>query len=264
MNRLPILLLAVLLFCSAACGTDDGNSTNLEAARSSYSKGFYLEAETGYERYLQVEPQGEFRKEAWERLLDIALNIKGDLERSVALLDAMSLELGEDKAEAWRVMYRLGEIYARMGKRQKAIEAFEKCLILAVDFPEKTVQTQLKLARVYRAMGNYDLVMDTLENCSRNANNDPDRADCLYELAQSCSLINNWVMVRQSIEKLLTLQNIDSEMRAMATFLLAEAYEYDRRYQDAESLLKSILDTYPNPKVVEARLKALAGMQRRK
>lgn len=262
MNRLSILLLAVLLLCSAACGNDSGTKSNLEAARDAYSKGFYLEAETGYERYLQLQPQGEFRTEAWNRLLDISLNIKGDLERSVALLDAMSLELGNDKAAAWQVMFQLGEIYDRMGKRQKSIEAFEKALMLAIDMPGETVQTQLRMARVYRSLGNYDLVMDTLMNCSRNAQSDADKARCLYELAQSSSLINNWGMVRQSIEELLLLKGVDEEMQAMATFLLAEAYEDERRYAEAISLLKSIQDTYPNPKVVEARLKALEGIQR--
>ncbi|WP_147819521.1 tetratricopeptide repeat protein [Salidesulfovibrio onnuriiensis] len=261
MNRFTIALLAALLLCCAACGSETEDSVNLSAARDSYSKGFYLEAETGYERYLQLNPQGEFRKEAWERLLEISLNIKGDLERSVALLDAMALELGDDKAEAWRVLYRLGDIYDQMGKRQKSIEAFEKCLILAIDMPAETVKTQLRMARVYRSLGNYDLVMDTLQNCSRNAENDAARAQCLYELAQSCSLINNWNMVKKSIEELLTLNGVDPETRAMATFLLAEAYEDEHRYAEAVSLLKSILDTYPNPMVVEARLKALAAIK---
>jgi len=258
MNRITMVLLAALLLC-AACSQDKGGSADLAKARESYSKGFYLEAESGYERYLQLRPQGKFRKEAWERLVDISLNIKGDLERAVSLLDAMSLELGDDKAEAWRVMFRLGDIYDQMGKRQKSIEAFEKCLMLAIDFPEETVKTQLRIARVYRSMGNYDLVMDTLQECSRNADNDADRAKCLYELAQSCSLINNWGIVKKSIEELLTLKDVDQETQAMATFLLAEAYENERRYEEAAKLLKSILNTYPNPKVVEARLKALAS-----
>lgn len=257
MNHLRVLLLAALLLCSAACGSDT-QSQDLVKARDAYSQGFYLESETGYERYLQLNPQGTHRKEAWERLLEISLNIKGDMHRAVSLLEAMSLELGGNKREAWQVMYRLGGIYNQMGKRQKAVEALEKSLMLAEGFPDAIVKTQLKLARIYRAQGNYDLVMEALQNCASNADTQDAKAQCFFELAQSYSLINNWTQVRTSLNELLKLENVDSEMRAMAIFLLAESYDYDHDYDKARELLKSILKTYPNPKVVEARLKALA------
>lgn len=254
-----LFLTAVMLWC-AACGGQPVDA-DLKAAREQYSQGYYLQSETGYERYLQRNPQGEFRKEAWNRLLNIALNIKGDLERSVSLLEAMSLEESHDKLERWKIMYQLGDIYMQLGKRSKAVETLEKSLMLAEDMPEQTVKTQLRLARIYRLQGNYDLVMEALNNCAESAATNEDKATCLYELAQSYSLINNWGLVRKALEQLLALDNVDEERRAMATFLLAEAFEYAHDYDKVRSLLESIRETYPNPKVVEARLRALKGQK---
>ncbi len=82
------IMLAVVTFLTAACSGESSSGTeDIERARDSYSRGFYLEAEKDYERYLQVKPQGQFRKEAWERLSEIAVTIKGDLDRAVVLLD---------------------------------------------------------------------------------------------------------------------------------------------------------------------------------
>ena len=251
---ITILALLALLGCSrsGSPGMED-----IERARESYSKGFYLEAEKDYERYLQVEPQGEYRKEAWERLSEIAVTIKGDLDRAVVLLEAMYLELGSDPADGWRIMFQLGEVYAQLGNRTKAIESFEKCLVHASSDPDRTCRTQLRMARLYRAMGNYDLVAVTLTNCADTAVDNEARAKCLYELAQSYSFISNWSQSKRALETLLTLDGVEQETRSLSIFLLADIYENERNYTKTKELLESILTTYPNPKVVETRLASL-------
>ncbi len=261
MNALKVLLLATVMLWCVSCGGQEIDK-DLKTAREQYSQGFYLQSETGYERYLQAHTQGKFRKEAWKRLLEIALDVKGDLKRAAALLEAMSLEQSGNKLETWKIMYQLGDIYLQLGKRSKAVESLEKALMLADGKPEWIVKTQLRLARIYRLQGNYDLVLEALNNCADCASSDDDKASCLYEFAQSYSLINNWTQVRKALNELLELKNIDQEKRALAIFLLAEAYEYDHDKEKAKSLLKSILKTYPNPKVVEARLRALEGKKK--
>jgi len=227
---------------------------DIERAREAYSKGFYLEAEKDYERYLQVEPQGEFRREAWDKLSEIAVSIKGDLDRAVVLLEAMYLELGTDPDDAWRIMFQLGDVYAQLGSRAKAIESFEKCLVHAMNSPENSYATQLRMAKLYRSMGNYELVADTLENCADSAIDDESKARCLYELAQSYSFISNWSQSKRALEALLELKNVTEETRVLSIFLLADIYENERDYRKTKELLESILTTYPNPKVIESRL----------
>jgi tetratricopeptide (TPR) repeat protein len=256
MQRILMLtLLAAAMFFAVACSRDRSpGDEDIQRARESYSKGFYLEAEKDYERYLQVEPQGEFRREAWDRLSEIAVTIKADLDRAVVLLEAMYLELGMDKDAAWQIMFQLGDVYAQLGNPVKAIEAFEKCLSHAEGSPRRTYATLLRMARLHRSMGNYDLVAMTLENCADSATDGAGKARCLYELAQSYSFVGNLSQAKRTVETLLATPDVDEETRVLAVFLLADIYENERDYPEARQLLESILATYPNPKVVEARL----------
>ncbi|QGY39498.1 tetratricopeptide repeat protein [Pseudodesulfovibrio cashew] len=261
---LAIVILAALF---AATGCDRGGGPgreDIEHAREAYSKGLYLEAEKNYERYLQDEPQGRFRTEAWNRLSEIAISVKGDLDRAVVLLEAMYLELGTDPEAAWRIMFQLGDIYAQLGNRSKALESFEKCMVYAVESPEHTYVTQLRMAKLYRNMGNYDMVAVTLENCADSAKDDDAKARCLYELAQSYSFISNWNQSRRALETLLSLDGVKEQTRVLAVFLLADIYENERDYNKARELLQSIVKTYPNPKVVETRLANLPYIEPQK
>lgn len=259
MKRIILLItLATAIIFAVACSRESSpGSEDIDRAREAYSKGFYLEAEKNYERYLQIEPQGEYRKEAWNRLSEIAVTIKGDHDRAVVLLEAMYLELGTDRDAAWRIMFQLGEVYAELGDPQKSIEAFEKCLVHASEVPEHTYKTQLRMAKLYRAMGNYDLVAATLENCADSAVDSETKAMCLYELAQSYSFISSWNQARKALEGLLELKDVPEDSHALAVFLLADIYENERNYAKSKQLLESILTTYPNPKVVESRLASL-------
>ena len=154
-------------------------------------------------------------------------------------------------------MFQLGEVYSELDNTPKAIEAFEKCLIHGADSPEHTYRTQLRMARLYRNMGSYDLVAVTLENCADSAQDTESKARCLYELAQSYTFISSWTQAAKALEQLLDLKDITDETRALAVFLLADIYENERNYAKTRSLLESILTTYPNPKVVETRLSNL-------
>jgi len=170
------------------------------------------------------------------------------------LLEAMYLELGSDPDDAWRIMYHLGDVYAQLGNLTKAVESYEKCLVHAGQSAERTCKTQLRMAKLYRAMGNYDLVSVTLTSCAETAQDSESKAKCLYELAQSYSFISNWSQSKRALEALLALPDVSEETRALSVFLLADIYENERNYAKTRELLKSILNTYPNPKVVETRL----------
>lgn len=255
MQRIIIAMIMVLACLMAACTPEKtAGAEDIELARDAYSKGFYLEAEKNYERYLQVEPQGEFRKEAWDRLSEIAINIKGDYDRAVVLLEAMYLELGSDNEIAWKIMFELGNAYEELGNRAKAMESYEKCLVHSVDSPENTYKTQLRMARLYRKMGSFDMVAATLESCADSAEDVDVKSHCLYELAQSYSFIGSWYQARTTLETLLDIPDIPTEVKALSIFLMADIYEHERDYETTRKLLESILDTYPNRKVVESRL----------
>lgn len=249
-----LLLLALLL---PACDRrEQGATADIESAREAFSRGFYLEAETGYERYLQKEPQGLLRREAWNRLLEISMNVKGDVDRSVMLLEAMYLEYGTAPTVGADLLFLLGDLYEQQGNRAKAMESWDKCLKLSTD-PEKTGPVLIRLARAQRNQRDFEAAQETLERCAKEARTPELKARCLYEAAQNFAFTQSFGRARTTLEELLALSGVPDESRALAAFLLVDIYEHEGRTAEARKLLESIRDTYPNPLVIEARLKSL-------
>lgn len=261
MNLTRLLALALLVVSVTACGRGGGEASDLETVRQAYTKGFYLEARSGYERYLQLYPKGEHRLEAWERLLEIALNVSGNLERAISLLEAMILEYGHDNEVAWNLMNRLAELYEQGGQRVKALEAREKSLDFIGGDTERSVRTRLAMARLQRAQREYGLAVDLLKGCAGQAAEPKLRALCLYEEAQTYSFMQSWGQAKEVLEILVREKQAEPKIYAQAVFLLADVYEQELNFDKARELFKSIQASYPNPKVIEIRLQNLGKDQ---
>ena len=256
-----LLAAALILFgiAAAACGDNGAPKVDpmLQAANDAYSQGLYLEAETAYERYLQDRPQGTSRELAWTRLLEIAQDVKDDPVKAASLLEAMVLEFGRDETKAFRMLSSLGGLYARQGDTAKALHSWERALELGVDDPDGVAHIYLQMARLYRRKGQYDLLAEVLLDGSTTATTPSLRAKCLYELAQAFSINQNWPQVIKYLGQIMTMKDVDEEQHSLAVYLLAEAYEHEHHIAKARELLQSIRETYPNPLVIEARLKGL-------
>lgn len=258
MARAGLCLLLVLALFLPACGRSEPPAgPDIEAAREAFSRGFYLEAETGYERYLQKEPKGRLRREAWNRLLEISLHVKGDVDRSIMLLEAMYLEFGSDPASSADMLVLLGDLYEQQGNHAKAQESWEKSLEGMQGDPAKSVPVLIRLARAKRGQRDFDGAQEALERCAAMADDPELKARCLYESAQNYSFTQSYGRARTTLEELLALPGVSSENRALAIFLLVDVCEHEGRIADARKLLESIRNTYPNPLVIEARLESL-------
>lgn len=253
-----VLLLTLAVFFSgvfAACsGPGSSEKADLEVVREAYMNGFYIEAKDGYERYLQLYPKGDHRLEAWERLLEIALNVKGDLDRSIVLLEAMILEYGEKSDAAWQLMFQLAELYEQRGDRSKALDTWEKCLDLSKSNDQRKVETMLRMAGVHRVLRNYDRALTLLQQCENIAPDGATRARCQYEEAQTYSFMQSWGQAKEVLEVIMADGVAEEDIQALAVFLLADVYEQELDYARARELFESIKDIYPNPKVIQIRL----------
>ena len=252
-----ICLAFVLVAALQACDSAPKADPVLEAARHAYLNGYYMEAEMRYEEYLQSSPQGADRLEAWTRLLDLAVNVRSDLKKGVDLLEATLLEYGDDPDKALPLMTKLGDLYERTGNRDKAVELWQSSLGTGNLPPDVVVSIMLKMAKSYREQGYFDLAMDVYQDCARAAPDPGSKAQCLYELAQTYSFVQNFAQARATCEEVRRINGAPAEIQALATFLLAEISEYERKPSEARKLLESIQETYPNPKAVEIRLKNL-------
>ncbi|MEF2146537.1 MAG: tetratricopeptide repeat protein [Desulfovibrionaceae bacterium] len=254
-SHVAALMLALSICLTGCFGTGSGEKADIRVARDAFNNGFYIEAKNGYERYLQVYPKGDYRLEAWERLLEIALNVKGDLDRAVVLLEAMILEFGESMDVAWQRMFQMGELYEQRGNRNKALETWEKCLDYAGDDEARLVETQIRMAAVHRVLRNYDQALTLLQQSERMAPDGPTRARIQYEEAQTYSFMQSWGQAKEVLEVIMADGVADEEIHSLAVFLLADVYEQELDYGRARELFESIQDTYPNPKVIQVRLK---------
>lgn len=252
-----LLALVLLVVAMTACDQGGKDTSDLEAVREAYTQGFYLEARSGYERYLQLYPKGADRLEAWDRLLEIALNVSGDLDRAIGLLEAMILEYGQDQETTWELMNRLGELYEQNGQRVKALEWRERSLEFSGGDPQKTVPTRIAMALLQRSQREYDLAVDLFKACAEETKDPELRALCLYEEAQTYSFMQSWGQAKEVLEVIVAEKQAEEKIYAQSVFLLADVYEQEMKFDKAKELFQSILDTYPNPKVIEIRLQNL-------
>jgi len=249
----------VLAALCAACGrgADQGAEVDLGIARDAYSSGYFLEAETAYERYLQSDPQGRHRLEAWTRLVDICSGVKGDPDKAVTLLETATLEFSARPKENWPLLFRLGELYELRGQRRKALDVWGRCLDTAGGDTAKIVLAQVRMAIANRALGKTDIAVDLLTQAIAKAPDTESKSRAMYELAQTYSLAWNWPKTIAMLDGILAMDKASAELKVMSTFLLADAYEAERNLPKARELLVSIKDSYPNPEVVISRLASL-------
>ncbi len=249
---LSLAALLLLAACDRAVSEDSGR--DLSIAREAYTGGYFLEAETAYERYLQSDPQGKHRLEAWSRLVEINTSVKGDQAKGVTLLETATLEFATRPELNWPLLYRLGELYEQTGQRKKAMDAWGRCLDTAGKDAARAVQAQMRMAVAGRALGQHDQAVELLSQAVAQAPDAELKGRAMYELAQTYGLSWNWPKSKAILTDLLAMDKAPQDLKVMGTFLLAEAYESERDIAKARELLLSIKDTYPNPEVIVARL----------
>lgn len=257
MRRLLGLALMVLML--AAC-SGAGRDTMISQADEEYAAGNYLKAESLYERYLEANPQGKGRWRAWQRLADISLTVTGNARKGAALLESALLEYSENTERAAGILWRLARVYTDLRDWDSATDAWNNLIDHheALDHePGHAWEVYWNLGKIYQFQGRYDMAKDSMLSCMEVAPDDPARAQCMYELAQAFGLLKNREQAQSWLEKLLELEGVDPELQALGAYLLAELAESEGDMDRAKQLLESIRETYPNPKVIEARLKHL-------
>lgn len=276
MRLFALILLLALCAGLAGCPGQEGGDDALASARKAYSIGHFSEAERIYQHYLQAKPKGKQRFEAWNRLVEISINVVGDYEKAAGLLNSMYLEFGDDPARAWDLLKRLATVYEQMQRLGDAIKVWRKALALPGLVPEQRGEVYLRMAALLRQQREYAQAGQVLDACVQESPPPEVTAACLYlhaqvlenmlRRAQAQTLDNKYgdldvAAVQQRIKGLLnrirTREGVSQERKAMATFLLADLLESQGQKEQARELFASIRETYPNPMVIEARLKGL-------
>ncbi|NDV26256.1 lipopolysaccharide assembly protein LapB [Desulfovibrio sp. JC010] len=255
MKRFMIIIIASLLLMLQGCDKPaDNTSEVIDKARANFISGFYVDSEKGFERYLQDNPQGEHRLEAWDYLVRIAAEVRHDSDRGAAILEAMYLEFGHKAEQAAKLKLRLAEMYIRTGQYKTAVEALEKSLEFSNQPQVQLDSTRTMLAETFRKLRNYDLAIYTYNDIAKTTENPTTKARALFEMAHTLTLIQAWERAESELEKLIRMDGVPEEIHAEATFMLADIYEHRHEYKRAAQLLEKIVDTYPNPYAVRYKL----------
>lgn len=255
MRRCLIIIFTSLLLMVQGCEKPaDNTSEVIEKARTNFISGFYVDSEKGFERYLQDNPQGDYRLEAWDYLVRIAAEVRHDSERGAAILEAMYLEFGHKPELAAKMKRQLAEMYIRNNQYKIAVEALEKSLEFPGQPQKQLDETRVLLAETFRKLRNYDLAIYTYNDLADSTKNPTTRSRALFEMAHTLTLIQAWERAESELVKLIKMDGVPEDIHAEAAFMLADIYEHRHEYKRAAELLEKVVDTYPNPYAVRFKL----------
>ncbi len=252
-----VFFLTTLVCCTLlGCQPERDNSTRniLNEARRAYVDGSFYHAETLLEQYLDKSGDPIGRKEAWNRLFDIVVTVRGDGTRGLRILKAMALEFNEDPILLAETRYRSGELHDRMGETDKAILDWQKYLDLAKkDTPERG-KVMLRLARLCTELERYDDAQMWLSRCVKTISDPEEISICKLEQGHTAFLMGKDEEAITFFTSLSHDLKANHQLRPIAIFALAQVYERMRKRRKAAELYSSILTTHPNPQAVRLRL----------
>lgn len=251
-------ILAFAVFLSVSCGKPaDPETELLHSARTAYITGENLTAEDLYQKYLQGYPDGGYRLEAWNRLCDIAVNLRKDKAGAVPLIEAMLLEYGADANLRPELLRRAAQLQADLHEYPKACEYFEKYLGEAGVPPTDRNTARQLLAKLYELQRREDDSLRVLREC--HAEKDPGSVflDCKLESANLLVRMQQYDAAAASLMELRDQVSAGSLVWSRAGFLLGEIYEHNHENDKAVAMYQSILDSFPNPQAVRSRLTTL-------
>lgn len=255
-GRVALLGLTALLVLPwlAAC-RDAAPPLPAGPLREALAAGQYGLAEGLFARYLQEQPFGQDRWEAWSRLTELAQGVRGDDKRAAECLEAMRFEFGADRDRAWIVLGGLGRQYVRLRDWNRAAEVLDKRLAFADRSPEDLAEVRLALIRARQAGRNLDQALALAQDCRASESDPARRADCALETARTLLLMNRPDQAGPVLAELVAAA--PPEPRASAGMLLSDIRRQQGDKAGARAALTAILPLHPNPDAVRIRLKAL-------
>lgn len=222
------------------------------------------DAEMHLERYLRKNSDGARRWEVWQKLLEISLNVRQDRVTAAEYLEIMLEEFNADPARRRSIQTRLAQLYTVMHNHARAVSLWEAVAADAQTPVEERAVAYRELSSAYLRRLEFTGATDVLGLCLGLPVRPETKAGCLYALAETQMLTEELPASEKALQDLLALEDIDEARRVAAIFMLADVVEQQQRLDEAETLLESIRDSYPNDNVVALRLKSLKEKKKAK
>lgn len=260
------LLCAVLvggLFLGAGCDSKSHTQNDYQLGAKALVARDAAEAQMHFERYLRLNPAGTLRWRAWEYLLDIALNYRGEKQAAQSYLEIMLAEYADDAVRARSIRLQLADIASDLRRYGRATELWE-ALIEDAGVPAETRSGIYRnLSREYLRRLEFTRATDMLGACIQLDISPSMKADCLYDLAEAQTVTDALPQAAITLRNLLGMQDAPEKKRVLATFLLADVLEQQGKAAEALPLFESIQSSYPNSRVIAMRIAYLKGKKKR-
>lgn len=249
----------LLLVFQAACH-DPAQSPEkdlLDTARQAFLDGRYSEAEKAYQGYLQEFPQGTSRLEAWQRLADISQDVRDSPQKAAVLLESALLAFGQDPAVASQLALRAAGLYLVRKEYAKASRLY----LFVIELPDvaasSLVRASLDLARTRLLAGDQAGALAAYDSCRDRLSEADFRARCALGKAQLLVRLGNAQEAEPILQGIFADAGLPAALRGEAGFTLGQISESRHDKDAAKDYYSRVRDSYPNPLVVEQKLKYL-------
>lgn len=248
-----------MLLTQAACGkpATDGETVQIDAARSAFVSGEYLLAEDLYQRYLETQAHGKFRAEAWERLADISQYARNAPVKTATLLDAALLEFGQDPNLGPTLRLRAARIRLSLRQYDKAAAQYRFLLDDKAASPDFFCAVSQEFADALLKAHDPQTALEVLRRCRDSLPDGEQQAQCTLSLALLLVRLQRQAEAEPMLSHLYAATTIDATSRARAGFALASLLEARHDMAAAKALYEKLRETYPNHLVIERKLRYL-------
>jgi tetratricopeptide (TPR) repeat protein len=238
----------------------------------------FMEAEKSFERYLRVNTNGKYRWEAWNELVELALNVRHDRNAAIELLLAMRQEyetllesgsVAADPAQTEQLRSHRRLILDRLAYQYEQSRHYEGALDLwgsLIKDPEapplQKAESLRNLARIYLRRLEFESSRDVLALCAEMEIPQSAKFECQYDLADLYMIMGDMDAGIRTLRGLLEQGNMDDDKRVLSIFMLADALEQQGNRESALGLFETIRFSYPNARVVETRIEYLKNSRK--
>ncbi|MDD4648537.1 MAG: tetratricopeptide repeat protein [Desulfoplanes sp.] len=251
----PLIIVCVLtmLYACLGHGTETAGYNKAEQA---FERGEYRLAEKLYQNYVQQNPSGNQRWEAWQRLVFISRDIANNHLAAQELLETMYLEFRTDPTKATAIRMQQIELYKATDDLENAITTIDNALNIQGLSNQKKWNLLFTKGTLALRVHQYGLAKTSFNKALGYAFNEQSRSRTLNAKGQALTFMHEYEQARQVLQQAFT-ETTPGPTWSRIGFALAEIAEHQGRYKDGVQLLNTIRKHYPNPKALDIRLQAL-------
>ncbi len=256
MIRISLVLLFLLIPALFGCTLEELSEDDLEAANKAYMERKLPLTERLLERYLREEKDADKRWEAWILLLKTVNANNQEPRVSLEFLNTMLDEFENDQSRLPFILYQIGKFNELLLHYNQAANAWSAYVDLGELDDAERVEGYRKLAAMQFGQRHFDAGEETLQQCLALPLPDHDKIMCLLDLADENMARERWQEVAD-----LCQQIFDSEpnqtVYGLAGYLRGDALEQMGHKKEALEQFEAVRDSYPNPAVIDNRIRHL-------